>query len=68
MASMYADLIGKAVPGVPARLVEAWMRLEHSTLDGLSRSQFNRAARTAAQCLAASDPTTNEALAASYGL
>ena len=52
----------------PAHIVEAWMRIEHPTLDGLSRSQFRKEVALALECAAASTPAENYDLAASYGL
>lgn len=63
----YQQMIATIVPNVPAAEVEAWMRLEHNTLGGLSPEQFRAAARTAAQC-AQADPALSQRLRASYGL
>jgi hypothetical protein len=59
-----AGRIGAADP----RHVEGWMRLEHPTLDGLSRSQFNAEVRIALECIAAGPLADSEALADSMGL
>lgn len=56
--------VGAADP----RHVEAWMRLEHGCLDGLSRQQFTDEVTIALQCVAAGPLTDSEALATSYGL
>ena len=56
--------IGAADP----RYVEAWMRAEHGTLDGLSPNRFDAEIRTALGCIAASSATDNDALAMSFGL
>lgn len=56
--------IGAADP----RLVEGWMRLEHPTLDSLSRSQFDAEVKIALDCIAAGPLSDSEALATSYGL
>jgi hypothetical protein len=56
--------IGAADP----RHVEAWMRLEHGCLDGLSRQQFADEVIIALQCIAAGPLADSEALAASLGL
>jgi hypothetical protein len=48
--------------------VEAWMRLEHGTLDGLSAAQFAREVSAAVECIEASTPDENRRLADSYGL
>ncbi|MBK8285765.1 MAG: hypothetical protein IPK97_13360 [Ahniella sp.] len=50
------------------RHVEAWMRLEHGCLDGLSRQQFTEEVTIALQCVAAAPAADSEALAASFGL
>jgi hypothetical protein len=59
-----AGRVGAADP----RLVEAWMRLEHGCLDGLSRAQFTTEVQIALECIAAGPLTDSEALANSYGL
>lgn len=48
--------------------VEAYMRLEHDTLDGLSPAQFRREVEIGAECAAASSPADNDRLARSFGL
>jgi hypothetical protein len=53
--------------GIDPRHVEAFMRLEHSTLDGLSRDRFREEVEVGAEC-AAADPVAAEELAESYGL
>ena len=50
------------------RHVEAWMRLAHPTLDGLSRSEFVRAMYAALGQVQDAGPEESEALAASFGL
>ncbi len=59
-----AGRIGAADP----RHVEAWMRLEHGCIDGLSRSQFTQEVKIALECIAAGPVSDSEALATSYGL
>ena len=49
------------------RHVEAWMRLEHDTLDHLTRRQFEHEIGVARVCIDA-DRDGSEALAQSYGL
>jgi hypothetical protein len=56
--------IGEAAPNQ----VEAWMRLEHGTLDGLSRADFAREIAAALDCIAASTHAENADLAMSFGL
>ncbi len=63
----YGALIRSIAPGRDPRLVEAFMRLDHGTLDHLSRSQFRAEAEIAADCVAA-DPGLAESLAQSFGL
>lgn len=58
------DRVGAADP----RHVEGWMRLEHSCLDGLSRSQFTQEVKIALGCIAAGPVSASESLATSYGL
>jgi len=59
-----AGQVGAADP----RHVEAWMRLEHGCLDGLSRAQFVAEVKTALACIAAGPLPDSEALAQSMGL
>jgi hypothetical protein len=54
--------------GMDPRHVEAWMRIEHATLDALSPAAFHAEALAAADCTTDAGPTTSEALAASLGL
>lgn len=53
---------------VDARFVEAWMRTEHSTLNGLSRSEFDECARNAVWSAKTATDELNEKLAQSFGL
>jgi hypothetical protein len=48
--------------------VEAWMRLEHRTLDALGGPAWWRAIKDAVACVDASGATESEQLAASFGL
>jgi len=50
-----------------ARHIEAWMRLEHGTLDALSPKQFADEVEVCRQCCDA-DPTASEQLATSLAL
>ncbi len=54
--------------GIDARHVEAYMRLEHSTLDGLSRKQFNYEIGIAIECIKADGKNNAGRLAKSFGL
>ena len=59
-----AGRIGAADP----RHIEAWMRIEHGCLDGLSRQQFTDEITIALACVAAGPLADSEALATSMGL
>ncbi len=59
-----AGMVGQFDP----RHVEAYMRLEHSTLDGLSRAQFASEVNIGASCVAADGAHNAENLAQSFGL
>lgn len=48
--------------------VEAWMRLEHGTLDALSPERFREEVVIACRCIAAAPIGESDALAQSYGL
>lgn len=54
--------------GLDPAVVEAWMRVEHGTLDGLSRTRWAVEVEIAAQCALASHPETNRDAALSFGL
>ena len=56
--------VGAADP----RHVEAWMRLEHGTLDALSPRQFDTEITIALDCIAAGPISDSEQLAESMGL
>ncbi len=56
--------IGKYDP----RHIEAYMRLEHPTLDGLSLAQFKREVAVCAECVDAGGIDAAERNARSYGL
>jgi hypothetical protein len=67
--SPYADKIAALVTTKhDLRHVEAFMRVEHVTLDHLSEAQFRACAAVATSCVDECDAETCEALAASYGL
>jgi hypothetical protein len=51
-----------------AAFVEAWMRLEHPTLDALSRDAFATAAIEARACVREATDEQNVSLALSFGL
>lgn len=50
------------------RHVEAWMRLQHGTLDQLSPADFDSEVCIANACIAEAGTAESEALARSYGL
>jgi len=69
---MYATMIHEALMrlgrvDVDPLHVEAWMRLEHGTLDALSRSDFEEEVGIAVRCHDV-DPKVSVELAESYGL
>ncbi len=53
--------------GMNPKLIEAWMRLEHGCLDGLSNRQFADEVAIAIQLVKA-EPEASAKLAKSYGL
>jgi len=59
-----AGRVGAADP----RHVEAWLRLEHGCLDGLSPAQFRAEVNVALRCITACPLADSESLARSYGL
>lgn len=69
----YSTLISKTAarlghPGADPAHLEAWMRVEHGTLDSLSPAQFEREVGIAIECARAASPVDNQALAGSLGL
>ena len=67
----YAEAIRTAAAkqgrvGYDARQIEAWMRVEHSTLDALSDAEFERSVEIACRCIDA-EPDLSRKLADSYG-
>lgn len=54
--------------GVDPRHVEAYMRLEHPTLDGLSKNQFAKEVATGIACVMDDGATNAEGVARSFGL
>lgn len=56
--------VGAADP----RHIEAWMRSEHPTLDGLSSARFACEVVLALECVAVTGVIASEALAQSFGL
>lgn len=71
--SLYAaritdTLASLGLVGVDPALVEAWMRLEHGTLDHLAGRAWTAEVVTAAECVRIAEPEDTRALAASYNL
>lgn len=67
--SIREDLAALGLVGrYDARHIEAYMRLEHPTLDGLSPRQFRSEVAIAAQCVDAAGTADAEACARSFGL
>jgi len=65
----YRALIQKIVgPGYDPRHIEAMMRVDHSTLDHLTPSQFEHEARFAALCVAEGGTAFAEKVALSFGM
>lgn len=72
-ATLYSDTIRTTLAelgfiGTNPNWVEAWMRLEHPTLDGLSRSQFKSEVKIAVECIHAASDADSINLARSYGM
>ena len=66
--TFYQRVIAEYVRDADPRHVEAWMRVEHPTLDGLSAQEFDEAMHAALGAAIDAGPTESEALAASFGL
>jgi hypothetical protein len=64
----YQRYIAERTRDIDPRHVEAWMRVEHPTLDGLTAQQFNDAMYAALGSAMDAGPDKTEALAASFGL
>jgi hypothetical protein len=62
------DASGFAAAGVTPRHAEAWMRLEHGTLDALSSTAFVGEVIAAARCTVQAGAEHSDALASSFGL
>jgi hypothetical protein len=66
--TFYQRRIAERTGDVDPRHVEAWMRLENPTLDGLSAAEFEREIDLAMVAIATAGTDESEALAASFGL
>jgi len=53
---------------VTPRVIEAWMRSEHGTLDHLSRAEFHREIEQCRADALAAGPEMSDQLARSFGL
>jgi hypothetical protein len=66
--TFYQRFIAEHIRETDPRHVEAWMRIEHPTLDGLSRREFIDAMHAALAAVIDAGPEESERLAASFGL
>ena len=66
--TFYQRFIAERTRDVDPRHVEAWMRVEHPTLDGLSRVEFIDEMYAALAAAIEAGPEQSERLAASFGL
>jgi hypothetical protein len=64
--TMVAESMGR--PDVDPRHIEGYMRVEHSTLDGLSSRQFRNEVEIGIACVDADGPINAERNAQSFGL
>lgn len=65
---LIASLIAQQKSEAEPRHVEAWIRVEHPTLDALSPGQFADEVKTALACIACEPLSTTERLCESLGL
>jgi hypothetical protein len=68
MASSYAAAIAALAPDHDPAHIEAWMRLEHATLDGLDAAHFAAEVQAAIACVQLAGIAQSDELAHSYGL
>ena len=71
--SYYKDTIRQEIArqghiGVDPRHVEGYMRLEHTTLDGLSWTKFQQEVEIGVECVRADGEANAERNAVSFGL
>jgi len=71
--SYYSKVIGEEIArqgkiGIDPRHVEAYMRLEHSTLDGLSKGQFKQEVTIGILCVEEAGTAQAESCAKSFAL
>lgn len=67
-ARMYQQRISELAPGFDPRHVEAFIRVKHSTLDGLSQSEFRHEVKVAQGCIEMGGVAMAERVARSFGL
>ena len=65
---MYREQIKSLAPEHDPRHIEAYMRVEHSTLDALSAAQFRHEVALAADCVKVGGIPLAECVAQSFGL
>lgn len=68
LAMSYRNAIEELAPAYDPRVIEAWMRSEHGTLDALSPQRFAAEVDAAAACAEAAGTRLNDAMVASFGL
>jgi hypothetical protein len=66
--SIYRQQIAKMAPDYDPRHIEAMMRLEHPTLDGLAPFRFVEEVGIAVRCVDEAGEATAEMIAQSFGL
>jgi hypothetical protein len=66
--SYYKTMIDSFETGHDSRHIEAFMRLEHGCLDGLSKTQFHQEVDIAVMCIKEGGIANAEKLAKSFGL
>ncbi len=64
----YQRFIAERTRDIDPRHVEAWMRVEHPTLDGLAPEAFITAMHAALASAVDAGPEASEALTVSFGL
>jgi hypothetical protein len=63
----YRSQIREIAPAYDPRHIEAFMRVEHSTLDGLTPSRFRSEVKIAAMCVDEGGKENAELIAKSFG-
>ena len=64
----YRELIRQLAPQYDPADIEAWLRVEWPTLDGMSAAQFAQEVKTAVACLLDASPDMTARLRTSFGL